>query len=85
MVQKDRGLESTLCAERLKGRGPLSSGFKNKEEITVTSKYLTSHYNYSQTLKLEIIAGSYRQSGPNCFLRVVNDIEGEDGQQLECC
>ena len=61
VVQKDRGLESTLCAERWKEIGLLSLGFKNKEEITVISKYLNSLYNYSQTILLDVIAGNYRQ------------------------
>ena len=61
VVQKDRGLESTLCAERWKEIGLLSLGFKNKEEITVISKYLNRLYNYSQTILLDVIAGNYRQ------------------------
>ena len=61
VVRTGRGLQSTLCAERWKEIGLLSLGFKNKEKITVISKYWNSLYNYSQTIVLEVIVGNYRQ------------------------
>lgn len=79
VVQKDRGFESTLRAERWKEIGLLSLGFKNKEETTITSKYLNSLNNHSQTIVLEVIAGNYGQID-HIYLKV-NNIE-EDGQWL---
>jgi predicted component of type VI protein secretion system len=62
VVQKDRALENTFITERLKELRLLSSAFKNKEEVTVTSKYLNNHYNYSQTIEFDITAGFNFQS-----------------------
>lgn len=63
----------------------MSLAFKNKEEITVISKYLNSHYNYSQKIELDIIASSFRQIDLICFLRIVSDIKLKNGQLLEHC
>ena len=59
-MQKDRGLESTLQAERLKGLELLSLGFKNKKEKAVPPNIWIA-IKVSQTIALEIIVGSYRQ------------------------
>lgn len=76
-------MKAHLCARRLKELGLLSLAFKNKEEITVISKYLNSHYNYSQKIEWDIIASSFRQTDLVCFLRIVSDIKGKNGQQRE--
>lgn len=78
-------LKAHLCAQRLKVLGLLSLAFKNKEEITVISKYLNRHYNYSQKMELDIIGSSFRLRDLICFLRIVSNTTQKNGQLLEHC